>query len=157
MICPHPLKLHKNAAKRNVQWSVLVKRKLYFLGVYVKKYWKGYWLPGGNKISFWGCLHFWECILSWLKTNTHTAELQKDFFCPVSWFSNKKCPNYVFSKFCHSIMQEIEQMLVSFSILFNWSWTVSWINSVDSKWIKLIRKEAFFNFMHHIIIRFIEN
>ena len=25
------------------------------------------------------------------------AELQKDFFCPVSGFSTKKCPNYLFA------------------------------------------------------------
>ena len=30
------------------------------------------------------------------------AELQKDFFRPVSQYSTKKCPNLVSAEFCHS-------------------------------------------------------
>ena len=41
------------------------------------------------------------------------AEFQKDFLCPVSQFSTKKCPKYVFSEFCDNITHKIEQMLFS--------------------------------------------
>ena len=50
-----------------------------------------------------------------MSLNGFEAELQKDFFRPVSGFSNKKCPNYVFSEFCPIMMHEIGQMLVLFS------------------------------------------
>ena len=31
------------------------------------------------------------------------SELRKDYFCPVSLFSNKKCPNHVYDEICHMI------------------------------------------------------
>ena len=46
------------------------------------------------------------------------AELQKDFLRPVSQFSTKKCPKYVFSEFCDNITHKIEQMLFFFSTFF---------------------------------------
>ena len=50
----------------------------------------------------------------------HGVELQKDFFRPVSGFSTEKCPDYVFSAFCHNNINEIEQMLVFFVISCIW-------------------------------------
>ena len=53
------------------------------------------------------------------------SELQKDFFCPISSFLIKRCPNDIFPEIRQKIIHEIEQMLVFFKILFIWSWTMS--------------------------------
>ena len=49
-----------------------------------------------------------------IKQLTSNPKLQKDFFQPVSLFSAKKCPKYVFSEFCHNMTHDIEQMRVFF-------------------------------------------
>ena len=53
--------------------------------------------------------------------HARVPELQKDFLRPVSQFSTKKCPKYVFAEFCDNITHKIEQMLVFFSTFFIWS------------------------------------
>ena len=40
----------------------------------------------------------------------HITEFQKYFFHPVSGFLTKKCPKYLFAKFHHNMMHEIEQI-----------------------------------------------
>ena len=45
-----------------------------------------------------------------------TSELQKDFLRPVSQFSTKKCPKYVFAEFCNNITHKIEKMLTEYRL-----------------------------------------
>ena len=57
--------------------------------------------------------------LNWYSKTIYFVELQKDFFRPVSRFSNEKCPDLVFAELCHDMMQKIPQMLVVFSFFFS--------------------------------------
>ena len=52
------------------------------------------------------------------KKRPSRAELQKDFFRPVSRFSTEKCPDLVFAELCHDMTHKIVQMLVILSIFF---------------------------------------
>ena len=49
------------------------------------------------------------------------AELQKDFFCPVSGFSMKNWPKFVCAKFRQNMIHKIQKMLGFFAIFFIWS------------------------------------
>ena len=61
-----------------------------------------------------------------------SAELQKDYFCPVSWFSNEKCPNYVFGEIYHNRRHKGKHRLVFCSFKFIWNWILSEINTILS-------------------------
>ena len=52
-------------------------------------------------------------------------ELQKDYPCPVSWFSTKKCPNHVFCEFGHNMRHKSTHRLAFCSFMVTWSWIVS--------------------------------
>ena len=53
------------------------------------------------------------------------TELQKDYFCPVSRFSNEKCPNHLFCEFCNNMKHKSTFRLVFYSFIAFLSWTVS--------------------------------
>ena len=59
------------------------------------------------------------------------TELQKDYFCPVSWFSTEKCLNHVYGKFCHNMRHKSKHRLFC-SFMVIWSWIVPHINSILS-------------------------
>ena len=40
------------------------------------------------------------------------TEVQKEYFCPVSGFSTKKCPKYVFGEFRHDMKHKSKHRLV---------------------------------------------
>ena len=61
-----------------------------------------------------------------------SAELQKDYFCPVSWFSNEKCPNYVFGEIYHNVRHKRKHRLVVRSFIVIWNWNVWCINTILS-------------------------
>ena len=59
----------RNTVKRNLQQSVLARGVLNILGVGMKKYCLGYWLPRGTHLLIfgvvfflWGRLNFWDHI-----------------------------------------------------------------------------------------------
>ena len=60
------------------------------------------------------------------------TELQKDYFCPVSWFSTEKCPNQVYNDIFPNIKHKSKYRLVLCSFMVIWSWIVPLINTILS-------------------------
>ena len=118
------------------------------------------------------CLHhifkvmFTPCLKNYLhhigRNVSIITELQIDYFCPVSWFSTKKCPNYVYNDIFPDIRHKSKYRLVLCSFMVIWSWIVPLINTILSFFFffakfgtkKILGSESFyFNFFGDTIFQ----
>ena len=80
--------------------------------------WAGHRQDGGIVSNVTGIAEILTHIHNHILSQT---ELRKDYFCPVSGFSTKICPNHVFGNFCQNLRNKSKHWLVFYQFIFIWS------------------------------------